>query len=118
MDSSIEQLKAAVDLLLDRDSDSDYEVGTLGDASEAARVISELFTDVNESLRRGWEVVSKFFGNIQQGVHSLSFELSTDLNRFIEETRAAELAAQQAVEESNQVAEQILKELGLYEDNI
>lgn len=115
MNSSVEQLKNALELLIFDTSTSKDGMG-LGDATQAAKQISESFVGVNSSLCNGWKTAADFFDRIQAGVGDICYELYNEMNNYVEETKQIEQQARIAVEEANEVAKQILNELDLNGD--
>lgn len=115
MNSSIEQLRDALELLVFNSGSTSNEM-SLQEASKAAKQISNSFVNVNSSLVDGWATASDFFERIQSGVGDLCYDLYNEMNNYVEETKYLESQAQAAVEKANETAKSILDDLNLNGD--
>ena len=87
--------------------------GDLEISSGRAMDICIRFNGVNGPLSHSWEITSTLFTKLSREFESVMRELINELNDFIQATKYAEEEASDIVNEVNNIAEEILKELGL-----
>ena len=95
------------------DTSSWSGIDGLGWETNSPMEIGMLLEDVNPGLADAWNNVGNFFGKITDSIYQNLDTLRTEVIRFCDETYSNEEKEETAVEASNDMAAQILKELGL-----
>ena len=107
--NALEQLEEALRHLgQNSDNNTDFD-----SAAWEARYLQQVLNKTNSALGSGWGTVGNFCDKIAEKVRDDFEELRNDLSVYIQQSKSNEDTEQKAVNEANQEAEMILKELGI-----
>ena len=117
MDSSIEELKAAVANLTDYnqlwapDRTGGADAPGIGQLYQGCNSLSETFKGANDTLSSGWESSAKVLYQIFSALVEVLGDIYDGLVLFTDESYQAEKNELKAVEDANDTAQQISDEL-------
>ena len=107
--NALEELETALHII----TGGSDATSPLAHVADDANNISEIFRNKNGYLYQGWEGIGDFCDRYAWAIHNEFDNLYKELHNFVEASKVNENQELRAVDKANEVAEMILKELGI-----